>query len=134
MLLAPLAGQRQQFGDGREVPVGVRRCAVSQVGGKQRQLDFDIGPGLVPAQENTAGERVPGVMKPGPMSKSNCRCFPPTWDTAHRRTPTGITPILGLFRCPLLPARKRPGTLADALWQLSPVGIIRCAQETSSSP
>src|SRR5664280_3348827 len=39
---------------------------------------------------------------------------------------TGITPILGLFRCPLLPARKRPGTLADALWQLSPVGIIRC--------
>src|SRR5665811_1226834 len=39
---------------------------------------------------------------------------------------TGITPILGLFRCPLLPARKRLGTLADALWQLSPVGIIRC--------
>src|SRR5450759_3565828 len=37
---------------------------------------------------------------------------------------TGITPILGLFRCPLLPARKRPGTLDDALWQLSPVGII----------
>ena len=47
---------------------------------------------------------------------------------------TGITPILGLFRCPLLPARKRPGTLADALWQLSPVGIIRCAHGISSSP
>jgi hypothetical protein len=29
---------------------------------------------------------------------------------------TGITPILGLFRRPFLPARKRPGTWADALW------------------
>src|SRR5664279_4876687 len=47
---------------------------------------------------------------------------------------TGITPVLGLFRSPLLPARKWPGTLADALWQLSPVRIIRCAHGITSSP
>src|SRR5664280_470574 len=50
---------------------------------------------------------------------------------------TGITPILGLFRCPLLPVGKRPGTLADALRQLSRIGIIRRAHGDlflSSSP
>jgi hypothetical protein len=38
----------------------------------------------------------------------------------------GITPILGLFRCPLLRARDGPVTWDDGLWRLSPVGIIRC--------
>src|SRR6266566_3701285 len=49
---------------------------------------------------------------------------------------TGITPIPGLFRYPFLRARKRPGTWADALWCLPPVGIIRCvscADGTSSA-
>ena len=39
---------------------------------------------------------------------------------------TGITPILGLFRCLFLCARDGLGTWDDALWRLSPIGIIRC--------
>src|ERR1035437_4235898 len=62
-----------------------------------------------------------GVRRPAPTVRDRPA------DTSYSELGiTGITPILGLFRCPLLPARKRPGTLADALWQLSPVGIIRC--------
>ena len=43
-----------------------------------------------------------------------------------RRPRTGITPILGLFRRPPLRTLDGPGTWADALWLLSPVGIMRC--------
>src|SRR5271165_4389640 len=49
---------------------------------------------------------------------------------------TGITPILGLFRRPPLRTLDGPGTWADALWLLSPVGIIRCVTcvDGTSSP
>ena len=46
---------------------------------------------------------------------------------------TGITPILGLFRYPLPCAREGPATWDDALWRLSPVGIIRCGRCLASS-
>src|SRR5712691_11401125 len=47
---------------------------------------------------------------------------------------TGITPISGLFRYLLLCARDGSVAWDDALWRLSPVGIIQwvsCAHEAS---
>src|SRR5712691_8570336 len=45
-----------------------------------------------------------------------CRCCPPGSVTSTRPTPTGITPIPGLFRCALFCARDWPVTWVDALW------------------
>src|SRR5271166_3007117 len=66
--------------------------------------------------------RSPGAGTSTPPS----RYWPPIWVTSARSTPTGITPILGLFRYLLLSARDGPVTWDDVLPRLLIVGIIRC--------
>ena len=72
----------------------------------------------------------------GATCRLGCRSCPPGSVTRTRSGPTGITPILGLFRRPPLRTLDGPGTWADALWLLSPVGIMRCftCVDGTSSP
>ena len=55
-----------------------------------------------------------------------CRPCLPGSVTSPRPPRTGITPISGLFRYLLLCARDGSVAWDDALWRLSPAGIIRC--------
>ncbi len=52
---------------------------------------------------------------PAPTFTPGCRCCPPGWATQIPPPRSGITPILGLFRCPLLRAREAPVAWHDAL-------------------
>ena len=67
-----------------------------------------------------AGIATAGTSRPG------CRCCPLISGMCALSRHTGITPIPGLFRYLLLCARDGSVAWDDALWRLSPVGIIRC--------
>src|SRR5437667_5247236 len=59
---------------------------------------------------------------------------PPTGTSYSDVGITGITPIPGLFRYPFPCARDGPVAWDDALWRLSPAGVIQwvsCAHEVS---
>src|SRR5208282_2077888 len=73
----------------------------------------------------------PGAGRPAPSARAR-----PTGTSYSEIGITGITPIPGLFRRPPLRALDGPGTWADALWLLSPAGIIRCVTcvDGTSSP
>ena len=92
-----------------------------------------VGPGARPpaahprpAPHLRGPHPAPLVPRRATTCRPGCRCCPPTSATSTRARPTGITPIPGLFRYLLLCARDGPVTWDDALWRLSPVGIIRC--------
>ena len=60
----PGGGQRQQFGRCRQVPVGGRRFAVTQVSRQRRDLGLHVLACAIPAEQGADGEGVSEVVQP----------------------------------------------------------------------
>ena len=76
-VLETLGGQAEQLGRGRQVPVGVGRMDVAQVGRELREPGLDVEAVSIPADQGSHGETVSEVMWPGPARRPNApRCRP----------------------------------------------------------
>ena len=51
-----------QLRTGREVPIGVAHAGVTEVGGKRRELLFDVAPLAIPAEKRPDGEAMTEVV------------------------------------------------------------------------
>ncbi len=56
----------KQLGGRRQVPVGVGRVDVAEVGRQRREAGLDVDAVPVPADQGRYGEAVPEVVRPGP--------------------------------------------------------------------
>lgn len=54
----------EQFGNGAQIPVGIRRIGMAQVDRQGGHLRGDIGPVAIPAQQRVHCERMPQVVHP----------------------------------------------------------------------
>src|SRR3972149_238379 len=55
--------QRQQFGDGGQVPIGIGYMGVPQVGGEHGQTLFNINAGSVPMEKRGYSKAVAKIMQ-----------------------------------------------------------------------
>ena len=71
----PVGGQRHQLRDGGQVPVGVGRADVAEVGGQHGDVLVDVSAGAVPADQGVDGKAVSQIMDPR-AARSRCgrRC------------------------------------------------------------
>jgi hypothetical protein len=58
-----LGDEREQLGYCLQVPLRVRRVAMTEIGGEQRQLAIDLGVGLVPVKQRADSERMSEVVR-----------------------------------------------------------------------
>jgi integrase len=87
----------------------VRQAGMEGRGARARPRPYDLRHILSPSARSLT------CIRPARTSTGGCRCCPPTLDTSIPPQRTGITPILGLFRSPLLCTRDGPVTWDDAL-------------------
>ena len=65
----PVDGLGEQLRRGLEIPVGVRRGDVAQIGGQQRQPGGDVAAVAIPVQQGVHREGVPQIMRAGPATR-----------------------------------------------------------------
>jgi hypothetical protein len=54
----PVGSQLKEFGHGFQVPKGIARVDVPQIGGQLGEFSFDIEPGAIPADQGAGGKSV----------------------------------------------------------------------------
>jgi hypothetical protein len=60
----PVGSQLKEFGHGFQVPKGIARVDVPQIGGQLGEFSFDIEPGAIPVDQGAGGKSVSQVMQP----------------------------------------------------------------------
>ena len=64
----PVGSQLKEFGHGFQVPKGIARVDVPQIGGQLGEFSFDIEPGAIPVDQGAGAKSMTHVLQPGTVA------------------------------------------------------------------